>query len=80
MVVVIYSFAGFFGFLTYGNDVQDSITLNLPNDQYERKLHLKIIIFQFQPRNICESSFTFCSLLRIPNSSISNCCNDLASN
>ncbi|CCD61560.1 Amino acid transporter transmembrane domain-containing protein [Caenorhabditis elegans] len=32
MVVVIYSFAGFFGFLTYGNDVQDSITLNLPND------------------------------------------------
>lgn len=32
MVVVIYSFAGFFGFLAYGNDVQDSITLNLPND------------------------------------------------
>lgn len=33
MVVVIYSLAGFFGFLAYGNDVQDSITLNLPNDQ-----------------------------------------------
>ncbi|CAI2343929.1 unnamed protein product [Caenorhabditis sp. 36 PRJEB53466] len=32
MVVVIYSFAGFFGFLAYGNNVQDSITLNLPND------------------------------------------------
>ncbi|CAI5442275.1 unnamed protein product [Caenorhabditis angaria] len=33
MVVIIYSFAGFFGFLAFGDDVQDTVTLNLPNNE-----------------------------------------------
>ena len=31
LITVIFAACGFFGYITYGNDVKGSITLNLPN-------------------------------------------------
>ena len=31
LVSVVYASCGFFGYITYGNKVEGSITLNLPN-------------------------------------------------
>lgn len=31
LVTIVYATAGFIGYITYGKDVQGSITLNLPN-------------------------------------------------
>lgn len=33
VVVVLYAFVGFFGYLKYGEDSRGSLTLNLPQDE-----------------------------------------------
>lgn len=33
IVITLYGFVGFFGYVQYGDDVKGSVTLNLPQDE-----------------------------------------------
>ncbi|KHJ93433.1 hypothetical protein OESDEN_06659 [Oesophagostomum dentatum] len=47
LVTIIYAYCGFFGYITYGNDVAPSITLNLSNSpvDFSVKVMLMLVVF-----------------------------------
>uniref|UniRef100_A0A1I7XKI3 Aa_trans domain-containing protein n=1 Tax=Heterorhabditis bacteriophora TaxID=37862 RepID=A0A1I7XKI3_HETBA len=47
LVLILYMTVGFFGYLKFGNDIMDTLTLNLPQTTYHRRAHSTPSTFYF---------------------------------